>query len=385
MATLAARGAGAILGAVVGDAASLGTHWLYARAAVEKAVGGPLGTGGEFTHPPIPAYHAARRAGQGTMYAEGLLCMLRALATNDNHFTETAFLEEWRKAFGLCGTFSGYADHTTRATLYNMLTLAHNNEAATAPPKSVPEAARGPLYLGVKAAAAALSGEALAARAAAVAAEAGAPGEAPWAVAAAAAWERMRGPVASEDVESNTLGKLVPAAVAAAGKADFAERVARAIRVTQGSEEVLGHFVPLARAIEAVVLGSATTPRAAVEAALAHYDEAHGARVREALAAADAGEDTWAATARFGASCKAANTAPMVAFVLARYGGEGFEAAIRHNLVGDSASRACIIGAVLGGLGVGSGGGPPGAWVARLDPALREETLALASTIAGRL
>jgi hypothetical protein len=379
---LATRGANAIIGAVVGDAASLGTHWLYAREAVEAATGGRLGAGGEFTHPPVPAYHRARRAGQGSMYAEGLLCMARVLAANKNVLSAPAFLQEWKASFGVCGTFCGYADGVTRATLYNMMRVAAENEAATHPPKGAPEALRGPLFQAVKAAAAELSGEALAARAAAIPGELGAPGQEAWAGAAAAAWDRiLRAPVASSDAESsNTLGKLVPAAVAAAGAADFNARVAAALAVTQDAEEVAGYFVPLGRAIEAAVLGRAATPRAALEAALPHFEAARGARVREALALADAGQDTWAAVAKFGASCSAASTAPMAAFVLARYGSEGLAGALRHNFVGESCARACVIGAVLGALG-----GVPEDWLARLDPALRQETEALAATIAGRL
>ena len=383
----AARGAAAILGAVVADAASRGTHWRDARADVEKAVGGALGSGGEFVHPPVPTYHRLRRAGQPTMYGEGALVLARALAASADGATlsEAAFLAEWKASFGVCGSFAGYADHTTRTTVFKMMAVAAANEAATFPPKDAPEALRGPLFMGVKAAAAELSGAALALRAAAVAAEAGAPQCAGWATEAAAAWDIiLRTPVASDDDQSNTLGKLVPAAVAAAGRDDFDARVERAIRVTQENGDVVAWFVPLARAIEAAVLGTAATPRAALEAALPHWvDPARRARIGEALAAADAGEDVWAAIARFGAACGAASTAPLTVFMLARFGGGaggGFEAAVRNNMAGDSAARACVIGAVLGALG-----GLPEAWAARLDGATRAETERLAAAVSARL
>lgn len=335
------------------------------------------------------------------MYGEGLLCMARALAaarkatpaaaaasvapaaaSTADSFSEAAFLAEWKAAFGLCGSFSGYADHTTRTTMTNMLRIAAENEKETFPPKGAPDALKGPLFFGIKTAAAELSGDALAARAAAVAAELGAPEQAAWALAAAAAWDRiLRSPVASDDVESNTLGKLVPAAVAAAGAPDFDARVARAIRVTQSHDDVTGWIVPLARAIEAAVLGTATTPRAALDAALPHFSAERASRMREALAAADAGEDEWSVIGRFGASCAVANTAPLTAFMLARHGPAGFEACVRHNMVGDSAARACVLGAVLAALG----GGVPAAWLARLDPALRSEAEALAAAVAAPL
>ena len=315
------------------------------------------------------------------MYGEGLLVMARTLAANKNVFSESAFLTEWKAAFGVCGTFAGYADHVTRTTIYNMMRVADENEAATMPPKGTAEALRGPLYFGVKNAAATLTGDALTAHAAALVVELGAPEQEAWAITAAAAWDKMlRSPVAADDNQSNTLGKLIPAAVAAAGTADFAARIERAVRVTQANDDAVGYFVPFARAIEAVVLGTVTTPRAALDATLPHFDAERGARVREAIAAADAGEDVWAVLARFGSSCAAASTAPVTAYLLARYGTEGFEPLIRYNMVGDSASRACVLGAILGALG-----GTPATWLERLDPTLRAETEALAGTVAGFL
>lgn len=378
--TAASRGESAILGALVGDAASLGTHWIYARVSVEAAVGGALGVGGEFAAP-VEAYHAARRSGQATMYGEGLLCMARSLAATKGVFDESDFVAQWVRSFGVCGTFCGYADTVTRETISNYLRLASENGKATYPPASLDGPRRGALYMGVKGAATSLSGAALAARAVAIAAEAGAPEHAEWAVAAAAAWERMlRGSIAAADDQSNTLGKLVPAAVAAAGAPDFAAILERAVRVTQNDDDAVLFFVPLARAIEAAVLGSAATPRAAVEAALPHFDATRGALIREALAAADAGDDVWDVLKRFGSSCQAKSTAPVTAFMLARYGSTGFAAAIRHNMVGESAARACVIGAVLGALGC-----TPDDWLERVDASARNEAAALAKTIAAHL
>ena len=62
---ISSRGAAAFVGAIVADAASLGTHWVYAKAEVDAATGG-LGSGGEFAAP-VQSYHKARRAGQQTM------------------------------------------------------------------------------------------------------------------------------------------------------------------------------------------------------------------------------------------------------------------------------------------------------------------------------
>ena len=52
---IAARGSAAIIGAIVGDAASLGTHWVYERAAVEQSTGGALGNSGDLCEAGRPA------------------------------------------------------------------------------------------------------------------------------------------------------------------------------------------------------------------------------------------------------------------------------------------------------------------------------------------
>jgi len=383
------RGARAIVGAAVADAASLGTHWLYDRAAVDAAAGGSLGRGGEFSSP-VARWHAARRAGQLTMYGEGLLVMSRSLAAKGGRLDVADFNERWMASFGPCGSFSGYADGVTKATVLSALTIAAECSKLTYPPAAVLDgAARGRLWAGAKAAAEALAaGAELDARAAAVATDAGLPEHADWAVAAARAWDRMmRSSIATtSDKQSNTMGKLVPAAVAYAGKADFDEAVERAIRATQDHDEVVAYFAPLARIIEAAVTGAAASPLAAVEAGLAHVkDAAHAARLREAVALAAASEEekpTWDVVQKFGSACDAASTAPVAVFMLLRHGGS-FVSAVRFNMVGESAARACFIGAVLAALGGADGAGAlPAEWLERLEPAARAEVLELAQKIA---
>jgi hypothetical protein len=289
------------------------------------------------------------------------------------------------QAFGLGGTYTGYCDGVIKGTLFNYMKIASENEKHTYPPPEVTPEVRSKLYTGIKTAAEALSGAELEARASAIASEVGAPQAAPWAVTAAQSWERiLRGSISIDDAQSNTLGKLIPLAVAASGKATFEAEVEAGISVTQCSAVAVAYHTFCARLVEAAVLGegSATTPLGVVEAALGRTkDERVCSAVREAMALGQLSEGskpTSEVIAHFGAACAATSTVPLVVFMLVRHGGGGFEGAVRFNLLGESAARACVIGAVLGALG----GKAPEAWVEKLNEATRGELLDLAPKVA---
>ena len=282
----------------------------------------------------------------------------------------------------------GYCDGVIKGTMYNYLKLASENEKHTYPPSEVTPEVRTKLYTGIKTAAEALSGAELEARAIAIASEVGAPQVAPWAVTAAASWEKMlRGSIAIDDSQSNTLGKLIPLAVAASGKATFEAEVAAGITVTQCNPAAVAYHTFCARLVEAAVLqqgggSAATTPLGVVEAALGHTkDEQVCSVVREAVALgllSEGSKPTSEVIAHFGAACTATSTVPLVVFMLVRHGGGGFESSVRFNLLGESAARACVIGAVMGAL-VGKA---PEAWVGKLSEATRGELLDLAPKVA---
>lgn len=275
-----------------------------------------------------------------------------------------------------------------KGTLFNYMKTASENEKHTYPPSDVTPEARPKLYMGVKTAAETLSGAELEARVTAIASEAGAPQAAPWAVTAGHSWEKiLRGSIAIDDSQSNTLGKVIPLAVAAAGRASFDADIEAGIRVTQCSAVAVAYHTFCARLVEAAVLGRGGTPGEVVEAALAcTADEKVCAVVREAVALGGMSEGAKATSevyAHFGAACAATSTVPLLVFMLVRHGGGeggrgGFESAVRFNLMGESAARACVIGAVLGALG----GKAPEAWVAKLSEGTRGELMDLAPKVA---
>lgn len=119
-----------VAGAVVADAASLGIHWIYDKEKMSAAV--PAGTNPEF-RPIQTTWHAARTAGDTTMYGEGALLMAKTLVAKGGVYKEAAFKSAWYAAFGPCGTYSGYADKTTRLSVYNMMKLQVEHEKDTWP------------------------------------------------------------------------------------------------------------------------------------------------------------------------------------------------------------------------------------------------------------
>lgn len=84
-------------------------HWVYNVGDITKKVTESASRVPEF-QPQAAPWHAARTAGQGTMYGEQLLVTLRALAAHPEHkFTKANFLTQFMAAFGPGGSYIGYA------------------------------------------------------------------------------------------------------------------------------------------------------------------------------------------------------------------------------------------------------------------------------------
>lgn len=109
-----------LLGACVADAASLGFHWLYDQDRIAAIAGETP----EF-HPPLEANfedvkgyfaHGGKPVGALSHYGMQCLVMMRAVA-NVRSYDRGAYETEFVQAFGYGGTFNGYIDRPTRATL----------------------------------------------------------------------------------------------------------------------------------------------------------------------------------------------------------------------------------------------------------------------------
>jgi ADP-ribosyl-[dinitrogen reductase] hydrolase len=122
--TLDARLRGAIWGQFVGDAAALGTHWIYDLSELQRLY--PGGING-FEAPKEGHYHFGKQPGDQTHYGDGALVLLESLA-KEGKFDAKAFGSSFVEAFRP-GIYSGYIDHATSGTLENFRAFANANPA----------------------------------------------------------------------------------------------------------------------------------------------------------------------------------------------------------------------------------------------------------------
>ena len=113
---------GAVWGQFVGDAAALGTHWIYDLTELQQLY--PDGING-FETPAEGHYHFGKKSGDQTHYGDGALVLLESLATGgafDARAFGGSFVETFRP-----GAYSGYIDNATRGTLENYQAFAQSN------------------------------------------------------------------------------------------------------------------------------------------------------------------------------------------------------------------------------------------------------------------
>jgi ADP-ribosyl-[dinitrogen reductase] hydrolase len=115
---------GAVWGQFVGDAAALGTHWIYDLTELQQLY--PDGIHG-FETPAEGHYHFGKKAGDQTHYGDGALVLLESLAAGgafDARAFGGSFVETFRP-----DAYSGYIDKATRGTLENYQAFAQSNPA----------------------------------------------------------------------------------------------------------------------------------------------------------------------------------------------------------------------------------------------------------------
>lgn len=112
--TLQDRFRGAIWGQFVGDAAALGSHWIYKLEELKQAF--PDGIKG-FETPQKGHYHFGRQAGDQTHYGDAALLMLESMAKL-GRFDPVDFGQRLVELFG-AASYPGYRDKATRETLRN--------------------------------------------------------------------------------------------------------------------------------------------------------------------------------------------------------------------------------------------------------------------------
>src|SRR5215831_51589 len=103
---------GAVWGQFVGDAAALGSHWIYDLAEMAKEY--PEGVNG-FESPHESHYHFGKKPGDQTHYGDGALVLLESLA-KEGRFDTKAFGRSFVRAFDP-SSYKGYLDAATKGTL----------------------------------------------------------------------------------------------------------------------------------------------------------------------------------------------------------------------------------------------------------------------------
>jgi ADP-ribosyl-[dinitrogen reductase] hydrolase len=113
---------GAVWGQFVGDAAALGTHWIYDLGELQQLY--PGGING-FEAPKEGHYHFGKKPGDQTHYGDGALVLLESLA-REGKFDAKAFGRSFVEVFRP-GAYSGYIDKATRGTLENFQAFTESN------------------------------------------------------------------------------------------------------------------------------------------------------------------------------------------------------------------------------------------------------------------
>lgn len=102
----------AVIASFIGDALSLGVHWVYDTAQIKSEYGRLE----EMTAPKLVPYHQAKEKGDFTHYGDQAFCLLTSIAENQG-FELEVFQKSWTVLFE---DYSGYVDGATKDTLKNM-------------------------------------------------------------------------------------------------------------------------------------------------------------------------------------------------------------------------------------------------------------------------
>ena len=115
---------GAVWGQFVGDAAALGTHWIYDLQELSAQFpGGVVG----FESPQPGHYHEGRKPGDQTHYGDGALVLLESIAEVGG-FDARAYGKRFVDTFG-SANYRGYLDQATQGTLENYRRFCETNPA----------------------------------------------------------------------------------------------------------------------------------------------------------------------------------------------------------------------------------------------------------------
>ena len=364
------RKQGAILGALVADAASLGFHWLYDADRISTAGGKEP----EFQVPNKAHYenvagffaHPMKELGELTHYGEQLVVSLKSLAENKGEWKPFHYLETFSNTFGYGGSFHGYIDGSTFGTLSNYRTVNDNimEKAQTA----VPDIEKYPLMvikelfqtIGLSASGDELINPILTSMRKIFVDE----NVMDQAETVIRYYEKHRTCIlGADDNQVPAFSKLPPLVACYAGDPSLYARVEEAIRITNNNDQAVMYGLFGARALEQVILGE-SIPNAlkiAIEASdVVVKNKMNIALNFEYKTLLQLGEE-------FGTNCIVDKAFPVSSAILTNT--SNYVTGIRENILvgGDNAGRSIFIGAMLGAAyGLDSSEGIPLAWLIKV-------------------
>ncbi len=369
---------GAVWGALVADAASLGLHWLYDQKRIRKVA--PESP--EFRIPDPADYedvtgyyaHGRKQVGNFSHYGEQAMVLLRSLAGNNGRYYKTHYEDLFREHFGYGGDYVGYIDHPMRDTLDNIAAAEHQAlKRAEAIPFDGDENTKHRMITKVLSNVKQSKGEELRKYIeAAVRMTHDDDDIVAYAFKILAELESVGGYHGADDEQMPAIAKLPPLVAVYAGEESLCEVVASAVRVTNDNELAVSFGQAVAKMIESAIHSANTD--AAIEAGRLTAEPKVARLIDEALSLKD--KDNPAVTAEFGMSCNLVFGVPSAAHNLAT--SDSFTEAVRENIYagGDSCGRAILLGSVLGAVhGIGGDKGIPQKWIDKLTHKQEIETL----------
>jgi ADP-ribosylglycohydrolase len=125
----------AIRGALIGDAAALGLHWIYDQARIAEVAGGRAPV---FRQPEqanykgVPGYfaHGLKKAGDLSGCGETLRLCLRSVLSNGGNWDRLAFQQAFVDFYGPQGAYHGYLDTPTKGVLERLRPLKSSDYPA---------------------------------------------------------------------------------------------------------------------------------------------------------------------------------------------------------------------------------------------------------------
>ncbi|WP_404362876.1 ADP-ribosylglycohydrolase family protein [Marinobacter sp.] len=355
-------------GGWVGDAASLGLHWLYDSDRIQQVaperpeflVPDPdyfEGGFGFFAHP-------GKRSGDISHYGAATWVLQQSLCENGGRLEVRDYQRRFRAFFGPGGQWQGYIDNPTRITLDN---LSRNEQGAIdrarAHESGLSEKQQKILVQKVLPYTRRLSGDQLrepVRKAIAMTYEKSSVQEAGVALAETID-QQLQPESGADDTQLPAVSKLPPLVACYTGRPDLLVVVEAAVRVTNHNDEAVAWARCVAVLLDALYQGKPMTD--ALDLAQEQgpdVEKLRDARNTSRLDALSAGD-------RFGRTCYLHEAMPVIFHILSHAG--SFVEAIRANIYcgGDSCGRAWVIGPAMGAVSrPGSECGVPLSWLARV-------------------